>query len=209
RELLFALPAGVPNDKSLKLSLSYAVRLHGSFQSVAGWGLFLSLLMFVRKFYRFVRVRQAEVADEIAPVWAETTPPWKSRVASFVPVFFLLLSYAMIATCIVYVASILYGLFRGYALPTATTFSLAPPWLSVSLEPIVPLVILTVAGVGACLSWLGYWRVLPKDPIDRTHASLKRLYLWWGLPVIVCLLLWSLSAGGWSGHFRPFDLNYF
>ena len=40
------------------------------------------------------------------------------------------------------------------------------------------------------------------------ERRLAHIWAWWGLPVILCLFLFSLSAGGWSGHIRPQDQNY-
>jgi hypothetical protein len=118
-------------------------------------------------------------------------------------------SYALIVACGLFAATILYGIHAGDALPTATIFRLVqmPAWAVI--ESLVPYALLAFAATGASFAWIGN-RGAPtaRHALRRTEIALARIWSLWGLPVIACLLLFSISSGGWSGRIRAVDLNY-
>jgi hypothetical protein len=199
RELRFPLPPSVANDERVELSVTYAAQLHSSFHDVVLWSLQAVLLL---SFGQIWRTSNAARTERVAKV-----VPWAGRLGSAVPVLFPAVSYTFIACCTAYALSIGYGLLAGYALPTATAFDLAPAWLAAVIEPGLPLAIFGFAALGAVYSWAASLGVIASNPFWHMQASLTRVWGWCGLPVIVCLFLFSLSAGGWSGHVRPYDQN--
>src|SRR5262249_50418129 len=61
---------------------------------------------------------------------------------------------------------------------------------------------------GATFAWLGSHAAATRHAMRRTEIALAHLWGLWGLPAIACLLLFSISSGGWSGRIRPIDLHY-
>jgi hypothetical protein len=135
-------------------------------------------------------------------------PATMSRVPALL-LMFPVASYGLIVACGLFVATILYGFYAGDALPTATVFGLVPGPVLAIVESLVPYALLAFAAIGAALAWIGN-RGAPavRHRLRRTEIALARLWSLWGLPVIACLLLFSLSSGGWSGSIRTVDLNY-
>ncbi len=118
-------------------------------------------------------------------------------------------SWALIVASILYVGTIVYGVMRGDALPTATVFRLLPYARSITgLASYVPLGIIAFAAVGAALSWLTWLELMPGERLRQLEISQARLWRIWGLPVLLCLLLFTLSAGGWSGYYHSTNMNY-
>jgi hypothetical protein len=118
------------------------------------------------------------------------------------------MSWLLIAACSIYVVTIAYGIWAGDALPTTTIFRLVPTIDLTILESVAPYSILCIAASGSAFAWLAALRLMPEKPLRRAEVALMRIWRWWGLPVIACLYLFSLSAGGWSGHVREIDQNY-
>jgi len=126
--------------------------------------------------------------------------------ASTVVSLFQFASWSLIAACGIFVATILYGILAGYALPTTTIFRLAP--ILTIAESCMPYAVLVFAATGAAFAWLGSLGLVASDGPRRVEIALARSWNAWALPVIASLCLFSLSAGGWSGHIRASDLNY-
>jgi hypothetical protein len=196
RELLFPLPEGVSNDRRLALSVTYAVRLHNTFYDIARWGFGLVLLL------RLVLARRS--VDRMLTQLADAAPRWAPGLFALFPI----VSVVAIAACAGYTATIVYGIYAGHALPTATVFRLLSPDLLGGIEPYAPPAILIFAATGTGLAWAASFRIVPVDSYQRMERLLGRIWGWSGLPVILCLMLFSLSAGGWSGNIRPQDQNY-
>jgi hypothetical protein len=196
RKLFFPLPEEVSNDDRLTLSATYTVRLHSTFYDVARWGFVFALMLRLVLARRSIE-RTLVQLTESAPQWA----PW-------LVALFPLISVLLIAACVCYAGTIVYAIYVGYALPTATVFRWAPPGLLAELEPYAPPALLIFAAIGTGLAWAASWGIVPAESYQRTERLLMRIWGWWGLPVILCLMLFSLSAGGWSGNIRPQDQNY-
>ena len=200
RELSFALPNGVSNDSGLLLSVSYVVRFHSTFYDVARWGFGLIVLLRLVLARRWIG-RSLSLADG-----AISGPLY--RYAPYLLALFPLASAVVIAACAGYAITIVYGIYAGYALPTTAVFDLGTSNLIANSEPYFPLAILMFATMGTGFAWAATMGVLPVKLHQRMELRLAHIWGWWGLPVILCLLLFSLSAGGWSGHIRPQDQNY-
>jgi hypothetical protein len=205
-ELTFALPDGVANDNRLRISANYEVTYHRTFYDIVlTWFILIVALGLIIGRHHFEAVLRW--SDEAA---LTRQAPAAGLLHQFVPVallLFPLLSVLVVAACIGYAATIGYGVLAGHALPSATAFHLLPGLLS-GIEPYFPAAILVFSAAGTLMAWGASFRALPVEPIRKTEQLLARIWAWWGLPVITCLFLISLSAGGWSGHIRPQDSNY-
>ena len=199
RELSFALPNGVLNDSHLLLSVSYVVRFHSTFYDVASWGFGLILLL------RLVLARRS-MGRILSPDGVITGRLY--RCAPYFFAFFPLASAVVIAACAAYATTFAYGLYAGYAQPTTTAFHLTSSDLLAEIEPYFPPAILIFAATGTGFAWAATLGIVPLKLHQRMERRLTHIWAWWGLPVILCLFLFSLSAGGWSGHIRPQDQNY-
>lgn len=205
QELSFALPDGVANDARLRLSANYAVMYYRTVQDIV----LTCFLLMVALRLMIARGRLAQISDTSSP--ASIQEPARKPFLRFMPaptVIFPLLSALVIAACAAYAATIVYGAVAGHALPSATAFYLMPAGLLSGLEPYFPGFMLLLAATGTLLAWLAALRVIPAQPIRDTERLLSKMWAWCGLPVIMCLFLISLSAGGWSGNIRAQDLNY-
>jgi len=130
------------------------------------------------------------------------------RLSARVLAAFPLISWAVIATCSGFVATTLYGMHAGYALPTSAAFRLFDGFHLASVEVFIPYAVLAFAAIGAGLGWFGRREPVSARIIRRHEVALIRLWDRWGLPVIACIFLFAMSAGGWSGHVRSTDFNY-
>jgi hypothetical protein len=200
RELSFALPNGVSNDSRLLLSVSYVVRFHSTFYDVACWGFGLIALL------RLVLARRW-IGRILSPADGPITG-LLYRYAPYLLAFFPLTSAGVIAACAAYATTIAYGIYAGYALPTTAVFHLGSSDLLANIEPYFPPAILVFAAMGTGFAWAATLGIVPLKSHQRMERHLAHIWAWWGLPVILCLFLFSLSAGGWSGHIRAQDQNY-
>ena len=130
------------------------------------------------------------------------------RILARVLAAFALISWSVIAACAGFAATILYGVYAGYALPTTAVFRLFDEFHLESVELFVPYAVLAFAAAGTGLRWFWCGDPVSGRLIRRGEIALIRLWSRWGLPVIACMFLFAMSAGGWSGHVRSSDLNY-
>ncbi|MBX9775401.1 MAG: hypothetical protein K2Y71_13455 [Xanthobacteraceae bacterium] len=206
QELSFALPEGVANDARLRLHANYTVMYYRTVHDILlAWFVLMVGLRLVIARGRLARI--SDGASSTAIIHEHTQQP-RRRFIPALPAAFPALSGLVIAACAAYAGTIVYGAAAGHALPTATAFHLMPADVLSGLEPYLPVVILLFAAAGTSLAWLAAFGVIPAEPIRETERLLSRIWAWWGLPVILCLFLISVSAGGWSGHIRVPDLNY-
>ena len=100
------------------------------------------------------------------------------------------------------------------ALPSVTRYLLPTFFVTLglngyaALEPFVGMGLLAFSGVGVLLARIGGLDSIWRDSMQETERALARLWSRCGAPVILCILLFSVSSGGWSGHIRPADRNY-
>jgi hypothetical protein len=193
KEILFVLPEGVANDQNLSLSVDCRIRLHRSLFEFFQWAFAISLLLSITVAYRSYK--------GVPPTVVRRIVPW-------LVLIFPTASWLLIAACSIYAATIAYGIYAGDALPTAMIFRLISTVDLTVIEFFAPYSILGIAALGSVFAWLATLHLVPATPLRRTEAALMRIWNWWGLPVVACLFLFSLSAGGWSGHIRTIDLNY-
>jgi hypothetical protein len=199
--LYFTLPAGTPDDGTTVIVARYSVRPHAWLSKFMYFSTALVLVMLT---IRGCLNRQFGTALR---AWPQSLTATHTRYAVAA---FPILSVSLIAVCMLYLATILWGLFAGDALPTATIFRIIPGSANLSdWEPLAPLALLLLASLGAAASWLGEARILDRHAVRRNEITLLRLWSRWGLVCICCLLIFSLSAGGWSGRVRMVDATYF
>ena len=194
RTLQFTLPAGVANNSSTELQVDYRIQVQRSIYEVILFGMLVLGFLAVRLAYR--------VGDcaWLRAISARTAPlMWTMQAAS----------WALIVASILYVGTIVYGVTAGDALPTATVFRLIPYARSVTaIAPYAPLAILAFGALGAALAWLAWFGLVPVGPLNQLELAQARLWRIFGLPVLLCLFLFALSAGGWSGFAHVTDMNY-
>jgi len=95
-------------------------------------------------------------------------------------------------------------------LPTATLFTLLPVAYRISdFEPFVPWLLLGVSAIGALSGWAAAAGIVPVADLQTQEHRLIRFWSCAGFPVILLTFVFAMSGGGWSGRFRPLDLNYF
>jgi hypothetical protein len=120
-----------------------------------------------------------------------------------------LLSWGVTAAAVFYGATIIFGLAAGYALPPATVFALIPRVHRISdFEPFLPWPLLGVAAIGASCGWTAAAGMLPVADLQAQERRLLRFWSCACFPVILLAFLFAMSGGGWSGRFRPLDVNY-
>ena len=121
-----------------------------------------------------------------------------------------------------YAATILFGMARGDALPTATFSFLVDPtgWVQ-HLYRGLPYALVLIAAAGAAASWL--LTIHPSDSrpgstradiagysrkLRRCEFQLLRGWKWLGWLVVPAILIFGFSSGGWSGVARARDIHY-
>jgi hypothetical protein len=203
--LFFALPAHFANDERVTLTLSYSVKLR-DFYSVALAVLALAtFILWVRAAPRWVFSAPAHLPSDSMYAF-----PAAVRLLSIATYVFPAGAWLLVIACVIYGATVLYGIGAGYALPTATIFRLFPGAHHLTaFERALPYPILVFAAAGTLLAWMAALRLVPAAQVRRTEIRLMRMWRFWSLPVILCLFLFSISSGGWSGRVRAADtLNY-
>jgi hypothetical protein len=121
-----------------------------------------------------------------------------------------MLSWSVTAAAGFYGATIIFGFAAGYTLPSASVFAVLPSAHLISdLEPFLPWPLLGVAAIGAVCGWTAAAGILPVEDLQAQERRLIRFWSRAGFPVILLAFVFAMSGGGWSGRFRPFDLNYF
>ena len=202
RTLQFALPANVANTASTVLRVEYPVKIHRTSYNTIVFSAKALVLLAICLGYR---------SGECA--WIRMIVGWAVSLIWVLGVrtaqLMHLTSRALIVACILYAGTIAYGSTKGDALPTATVFHLIP-WarLVTDIVPFAPLGLVVFAAVGAALTWLAWFELIP--PVRSRELEFAQMRLWqiFGLPVLLCLFLFTLSAGGWSGYVHTTDLNY-
>ena len=113
--------------------------------------------------------------------------------------------FAIGGIALTYLASILYGLFEGFALPNTAVFFIAP-WTEelARYEPAFPYAMMILAMSGAVMSWVALTN--PKATVVYRYEEYRLLRIWRAaLPLIVLATLLFSVSGPWHGVYRPGD----
>ncbi len=182
------------NDHSTELRASYSVRLPP-----------IALLGLVLVAPGLLLGHLALFGPRRRGVHAARMRQWAPRLLLVFPA----VSWLVIAGGISYFTTILYGVYAGYALPTAAVFDLIPGARRLpAIEPYAPIAILIFAAFGAVASWLANFALLPRPAVRRAEIAQLRLWARWGLLSLVALMIFSVSSVGWNGQIRATDFNY-
>jgi hypothetical protein len=106
-----------------------------------------------------------------------------------------------------FVASSIHAYVAGWALPTTALVRWWPAaeWAA-SNEIYLPYLLLTLAGLGTLMIWLGGMGPAGQQQLARDELRLQKLLCWAGFPLAACAFAFSIS-GMWSGLVRPGDLD--
>jgi hypothetical protein len=191
RYLYFALPISIANDPNTVLVVEYSVQVkHWLYNLLL---LSTALILLMQATIMYLR-RSRNMSRQLLGI------------VLLIGFLFQVLSWIVIAASVFYIITIIYGWYAGYALPSTALFKLFP--ITENFESSGPAVLLIFAGCGAAFTWLGALNCILRRLVRLTEVKLLRLWGCWGLPVIISIMLYSLSSGGWSGHIRLQDLNY-
>jgi hypothetical protein len=118
------------------------------------------------------------------------------------------LCWVGLAASAVYVASSLYALATGWALPTTALIRWSPhvEWAARN-EPYFGYLLLMLAGVGTAATWLISSSSLHRPLVESTEKSLRRLLARCAFPIAACAFVFCVSAM-WAGILRLDDLHY-
>jgi hypothetical protein len=116
------------------------------------------------------------------------------------------LCWASLAASALYVASSLYALAMGWALPTTALIRWSPvaEWAARN-EPYFGYLLLMLAGAGTVAGWLTGSSALNRPFVEE--RSLQKVLAYCGVPVAICAFVLGLSAM-WAGIARQGDLHY-
>jgi hypothetical protein len=118
------------------------------------------------------------------------------------------LCLAGVAAAAVFVASSLYALAAGWALPTTALIRWLPiaEWAA-SNEPYFGYLLLMLAGAGTVATWLMSSSALLRPVVASIEQSMRRLLAWCGFPIAASAFVLCVSAM-WAGIVRPGDPNW-
>ncbi len=189
--VIFSLPPGVKNGPETTATLQYVIRPRAWVTSalailsaVLGW------LTYAEALKSFARRRGRQ------PI---------AFVLGIPHLILFGLCWAGLAASAVYVASSLYALATGWALPTTALIRWSPSaeWAA-SNEPYFGYLLLMLAGVGTAATWLMSSSALHRPLLESTEQSLRTLVVWCGFPITACAFVFCVSAM-WAGIVRPGD----
>lgn len=199
--VIFTLPPDVENTAETNVTISYPARPRR--------GLTLALVLLTALLGRFLYApavrRYARALRRAINFLSAATPSYAGRIPSLV--LLGLCSLGLISS-LVYVASSLYASANGWALPTTALIRWSPiaRWAAVN-EPYLSYLLLTLAGIGASVSWLVGLKPRHRKSVDSNEQPLLRFLALCGFPIAACALILSSSAL-WTGILRPGDLSY-
>lgn len=116
--------------------------------------------------------------------------------------------WAALGASVLHVASSLYALATGWALPTTALirWSSLAQWAA-SNEPYFAYPLLMLAGLGTATTWLIGSGARHRPLLDSNEQSLQRTLFWCGIPIVTCAFIFCISAM-WAGILRPGDPSY-
>jgi hypothetical protein len=188
--VIFALPPGVKNGPETTATMSYPARPRD--------GLTFTLALLVALLGRFLytpptgRYAQALTAVSV-------------RTPGLILLGFC--GFGLIASA-VYTAASLYALTEGWALPTTAPVRWSPiaRWAALN-EPHLGYLLLTLAGIGASVSWLVRSKAPHAKAVESNELPSKHFLALCLFAIAACAFILCGSAM-WIGIFRPGDLNY-
>jgi hypothetical protein len=193
-QVIFSLPPGMKNGPETIATLRYNVRPRAWVTSTLA---ILSALL--------ARLMCPEAFNSLAKRLGDRPKTFVLRT----PYLILFgLCWAGLAASAVYIASSLYALATGWALPTTALIRWSPiaEWAA-SNELYFGYLLLMLAGVGTATTWLIGSSALHQPLVESTERSLRRLLAWCGFPIAACALVFCISAM-WAGIARPGDPHY-
>lgn len=118
------------------------------------------------------------------------------------------IGYLLLVGCTVFLVASIYALFAGWALPTAAPIRWLPlaGWAA-EQEPILHLLLVLLAMLGATASWFSRALFRSTSALRRDEIVLVRFLRRWGIYLTIVLFVFSVSAI-WAGHPRAGDLNW-
>jgi hypothetical protein len=188
--VIFSLPTEVKNGPETTVTMSYPARPRDGLTLVLAF----ILALLGRFLYKPLPSRYAR---------ALTAVP--ARIPSLILLGFCL--FGLIGSAI-YAAASLYALTEGWALPTTAPIRWSPiaRWAALN-EPYLGYLLLTLAGIGASVSWLVRPKAHHAKAIQSNEPLPKRFLALCLFAIAACAFILSGSAM-WIGLSRPGDLNY-
>jgi hypothetical protein len=192
--VIFSLPPGVKNGPEATATLQYVMRPRAWVTStLAILTALLGWLTYPEALKSFAKHRERQPTAFVLRI----------------PHLILFgLCWAGLAASAVYVASSLYALAAGWALPTTALIRWSPgaEWAA-SNEPYFGYLLLMLAGAGTAATWLMSSSALHRPLVESIEQSLRTLLAWCGFPIAACAFIFCVSAM-WAGIVRPGDWHY-
>ncbi|MDQ8728339.1 hypothetical protein [Bradyrhizobium sp. LHD-71] len=192
--MYFWLPSDLANDGTTSISISYSVRAHPY--------IVLGLVVLAAAACTGVLIIERR-ADRLR------FERMSVRVVDFA---FVVLWIASLGFCLIavgYAGTIIWGLASGDALPTATIIrrwpTLAHAW---DLALFSSHAMFVLAAAGCVLEWIVSAATAARTRYSCHLKSFSLFWTWAFWPVLLLLLLFLLSGGGWSGRYTPLDMHY-
>ena len=105
-----------------------------------------------------------------------------------------------IAIALLFYVACLYGVARGFALPSAAIFYLTDPAFVSRVESNLATALVLAAFAGASAQWFARAAKLDEEPLRRAEVAAAALLHRWGWIVFSAAFMLALAAaGGWSG----------
>lgn len=202
--VIFSLPPGVKNAPETTATLRYCIGPRAwltfalAFSStLLGWFAYEAAL---KSFARRVRVLTLLGQHYAArPIAVAIRAPYLVLLA--------LCCIGLIGS-VAFMASSLYALATGWALPTTALirWSSMATWAARN-EPYLGYLLLSCAGFGTIMTWLAGSNPQHRQLIEADERALRKILLWCGFPIAACAFVFCISAM-WAGLLRPGDLHY-
>lgn len=191
-QLIFSLPGTLNNSGNVELLVEYPISLSNGLLGGSNKLLAICLLFLGLRKHMLDRVGFAS----LAATWLNS---------------FFMVSRAvwlfLFGVALTFLATIAYGFFDGYYLPSTAVFSYFP-WVEqlAWLEPSVPYVILSYATLGVILAWMTSLSDRAVQDFYQQEQRFVALFNRLGLVFVLGFFLFSV-AGTWAGIPRPQDLS--
>jgi hypothetical protein len=184
----FSLPAGVANSPDVTVTLVYPLQLPSAWMT---YGLLVVLTC--------------------AAAWIirnNFSPQLAAGVLSLPTHFFSWFVWVLAGGTVAYIAITFWAFADHWALPTTAPIRLFPLVRTLAFaEERFPKFLLAIV-IACCASrWLAIVLKVDVKSIENAEARLSRQLGWFGLPILIALCIFSMSAV-WAGLHRPGDVQY-